>query len=900
MVIVRNVYNWWMRNFRWFAGFGIVLFSFQLYFIYNVLNYENSKSWWSPRGDTQDSGSNLYPANSARRVRDDFVDDEDLKSQKNKVTRSNHTLPRLRIEELDFTPSCQIKTKEAISSIHRAKTQQCKQQISNVTCLIQQGIFYPKRLPNFCDPKGHKEASLGCFKDSKSFRILSGYFIGNVSKNSPEYCKYLCLQSGFPYAGVEYGVECFCGAEEPPSSAKLPDSSCNMKCPGDNHSICGGIYKISIYETGIKKFIPQIANVSNSMTNMSVKIVFLLTLNGRALRQVKRLLKTLYHRNHYYYIHVDVRQDYLFRELLPLEETFPNIRLTRNRFATIWGGASLLQMLLSTMKELIDLHTDWNWDFVINLSESDYPVKTVQKLTDFLSANRDRNFVKSHGHVVQRFIQKQGLDRTFVECDYHMWRVGERKLPYGVQIDGGSDWVTLSRRFVSYLTRNEKDKLLEGLIFVFKYTLLPAESFFHTVLRNSQFCDTFIDNNLHVTNWKRRLGCKCQYKHIVDWCGCSPNDIKPEDWTRILNTEFRQVFFARKFEPIISQSSILKLEEWMYKQNFSNVLNINSYWQNLYSHKDQNDLDDALRTVAESIVRLISVKICPILLNNIIEITWFHSNDEYQKTLILFNATLADNKSVTYEVSFKPRQLMKRIKKTNVTKRLKTFHVSTDYDPKEQISRNFHRIFGPYSEPLLIYNFTSDFNTEKDFNITFLWIDPTGKPVDVNYITLDEGVLHSHQKSTLKQPFLPGIWTVMLIHKRNEIARTNFLVTPLNYYQGNEIVDDQTTKLLHSGSGVYKKVDVRWLKYTVTDWEQDRLEQLSIKNSNVIGKELKDWIDSLVNKFYVFGDLCTINESIFCNDVVKRCANTNWSSLAPDPKSELDRFNRTSGMFDLL
>lgn len=37
-----------------------------------------------------------------------------------------------------------------------------------------------------------------------------------------------------------------------------------------------------------------------------VKIVFLLTLNGRALRQVRRLLKILYHKNHYYYIHVDV------------------------------------------------------------------------------------------------------------------------------------------------------------------------------------------------------------------------------------------------------------------------------------------------------------------------------------------------------------------------------------------------------------------------------------------------------------------------------------------------------------------------------------------------------------------------------------------------------------------
>jgi hypothetical protein len=56
---------------------------------------------------------------------------------------------------------------------------------------------------------------------------------------------------------------------------------------------------------------------------------------------------------------------------------------------------------------------------------------------DFLSANRDLNFVKSHGREVQRFIQKQGLDKTFAECEAHMWRAGERRLPWGVVVDGG-------------------------------------------------------------------------------------------------------------------------------------------------------------------------------------------------------------------------------------------------------------------------------------------------------------------------------------------------------------------------------------------------------------------------------------------------------------------------------
>ena len=56
----------------------------------------------------------------------------------------------------------------------------------------------------------------------------------------------------------------------------------------------------------------------------------------------------------------------------------------------------------------------------------------------------------------------------------------------------------------------------------FDFSLLSAESFFHTVLFNSPLCYTFSNNNLRLVNWRRKEGCKCQYKDVVDWCGCSP------------------------------------------------------------------------------------------------------------------------------------------------------------------------------------------------------------------------------------------------------------------------------------------------------------------------------------------------------------------------------------------
>lgn len=73
-----------------------------------------------------------------------------------------------------------------------------------------------------------------------------------------------------------------------------------------------------------------------------------------------------------------------------------------------------------------------------------------------------------------RFIKKQGLDRLFHECDNHMWRLGERSIPEGLEVSGGSDWFALNRRFVEYVI-NSHDDLVLGLKQFYSYALLPAE-----------------------------------------------------------------------------------------------------------------------------------------------------------------------------------------------------------------------------------------------------------------------------------------------------------------------------------------------------------------------------------------------------------------------------------------
>ncbi|CAL8310235.1 unnamed protein product [Arctogadus glacialis] len=111
-----------------------------------------------------------------------------------------------------------------------------------------------------------------------------------------------------------------------------------------------------------------------SRVEAPVRVAYVLMVHGRAVRQLKRLLKAIYHRDHFYYIHVDQRSGYLHREVLAMAEQYSNVRATPWRMVTIWGGASLLKAYLHSMQDLLSM-PDWDWDFFINLSATDFPTR---------------------------------------------------------------------------------------------------------------------------------------------------------------------------------------------------------------------------------------------------------------------------------------------------------------------------------------------------------------------------------------------------------------------------------------------------------------------------------------------------------------------------------------------
>ena len=296
-----------------------------------------------------------------------------------------------------------------------------------------------------------------------------------------------------------------------------------------------------------------------------------------------------------------------------------------------------------------------------------------------------------------------GLDRTFYECDNHMYRLGPRTLPEGLKLDGGSDWVCLSKDFIDYILDEEhRDTMMEGLLTVFNYTLLPAESFFHTALRNSHFCSSYVNNNLRITNWKRALGCKCQHKSEVDWCGCSPMVFRMDDWEKIRKSKPRQVFFARKFDAKISQTVINEIDQWIIDGSDDNSLvdtildeTYTKYWETIFHHIDDSQEGNPILDLSTILLENISDISDVGKIAQVEEVTTLFIHDELESLLVLFR----NAEGIDFETRFVINSELLNVPSLSSEVSLS---IGSQFDVKEHVFRHLVQILGIQQVPQLL------------------------------------------------------------------------------------------------------------------------------------------------------------------------------------------------------
>ena len=154
-------------------------------------------------------------------------------------------------------------------------------------------------------------------------------------------------------------------------------------------------------------------------SNQEIRVAYVIFAHGRSVRQIIRLIQRIYRKEDYIYVHVDLRNEFLYDELkyLDFEE---NIRITDKRFATIWAGTSLMDAQLSAMKEMFELN--WKMDFVTTLSGTDYVLRKTEDFKRYLGKYRGINFVKSAKLVIKANVDGN-YGSMFYSLDYYTFLI---------------------------------------------------------------------------------------------------------------------------------------------------------------------------------------------------------------------------------------------------------------------------------------------------------------------------------------------------------------------------------------------------------------------------------------------------------------------------------------------
>ncbi|KAF2786774.1 WSC-domain-containing protein [Melanomma pulvis-pyrius CBS 109.77] len=91
--------------------------------------------------------------------------------------------------------------------------------------------------------------SIGCFTEGTSGRSLdySQWDYLNVSSMTTETCLNACGAKGYPFAGTEFGRECYCGVVLGNGTAVTSTDKCATACTGNSTQFCGGPDHLSLY-----------------------------------------------------------------------------------------------------------------------------------------------------------------------------------------------------------------------------------------------------------------------------------------------------------------------------------------------------------------------------------------------------------------------------------------------------------------------------------------------------------------------------------------------------------------------------------------------------------------------------------------------------------------------------
>jgi len=257
----------------------------------------------------------------------------------------------------------------------------------------------------------------------------------------------------------------------------------------------------------------------------------------------ERLVKRLIYPDTDIYIHLDKKCD--ISDYIHLQ-SLQNVFFIKTRTAITWATYSMVAATLACFEEIIKANVTYS--HINLLSGRDYPLKDAATIQNFLFANADKTFM-AYRHIYNEWPEPISRFNLYSFGDYKFplrFKIQAlfnkflpaKKLPYGLEPYGRSQWFTITPQCAKYVVDYMKKHAPVRRFF--RMTWGVDELVFQTVLMNSPLKDNIVNDHLRFIKFEKG--------------GTSPLIITMEDADTLISSG---KFYARKFNATID-SEILK------------------------------------------------------------------------------------------------------------------------------------------------------------------------------------------------------------------------------------------------------------------------------------------------------------------------------------------------------
>jgi len=248
-----------------------------------------------------------------------------------------------------------------------------------------------------------------------------------------------------------------------------------------------------------------------------MKIAYLVLAHNTP-NHLKRLICTLDSPDAKFFIHIDDKA-----VISPFRSGIlqRNVYFLQNRVSVYWGDFSDVEATIRLLRAALELSPEPS--YMVLLSGSDYPLKSPRYIENFVARHKGQQFINlvnmpcdALGKPIERLenywlgmpfksrsvmtvvnrLNELNRKSRLITRDYR--RIFDGLVPYA-----GSQWWALTsaacRHILTFIDSRP------DVVRFFRNTYLPDESFFHTIIGNSEFSKN-VTRNLTFADWSRPSG----------------------------------------------------------------------------------------------------------------------------------------------------------------------------------------------------------------------------------------------------------------------------------------------------------------------------------------------------------------------------------------------------------